>query len=122
MARIVHFEFQSPNLDASTQFFRSAFGWELSRWEGSEDYWLARTGGEDEPGIHGAIMPAPDGQPRTVTTLAVPSLKDALASVAAAGGTIVVEPMAIRGVGWVAYAVDPAGVLFGMHEADPNVS
>jgi predicted enzyme related to lactoylglutathione lyase len=36
------------------------------------------------------------------------------------GGTVVLEPFAIPGVGRGCSAVDPAGVLIGLHEYDPD--
>ena len=38
----------------------------------------------------------------------------------AAGGQIVVPKMAIPGVGWVAYGMDPHGVLFGIYRQDES--
>lgn len=36
------------------------------------------------------------------------------------GGTIVVPKMPIPGVGWLAYAKDTEGSIFGIHQADPT--
>jgi predicted enzyme related to lactoylglutathione lyase len=36
------------------------------------------------------------------------------------GGTIVVPKMPIPGVGWLAYARDTEGSIFGIHQADPT--
>jgi predicted enzyme related to lactoylglutathione lyase len=50
----------------------------------------------------------------------VDSLAAATAEVRAHGGTVVVEPFAIAGVGRDCHVVDPAGVLIGLHEHDPD--
>lgn len=119
MRRVVHFEFNSSDAASSVQFFSDVFGWNVDRW-GDEDYWLLRTG--DGPGIDGAVMPSRDGQPRTVTTIEVESVDEAARRVAEAGGAIVVEKMAVRGVGWLIYCTDPGGVLFGCMEDDESAA
>ena len=37
-----------------------------------------------------------------------------------AGGTVVVEPFSMPGVGMGCYVTDPAGLLIGLHEYDVN--
>ena len=64
-------------------------------------------------------MKSPDGQPRTVNTIQVPSVDDYAAKIQAVGGQICVPKMPIPGVGWLAYALDPCGVLFGIYTPDP---
>jgi len=46
-------------------------------------------------------------------TVAVPSVDEALTRVLALGGN-----MAVPGVGWLAYASDTEGNLFGLHQRD----
>ena len=53
-------------------------------------------------------------------TIDVPSLDDSLQQLAAAGGTLALPKMAIPGVGWLAYAKDTEGNIFGMMQMDPK--
>lgn len=106
MNRIIHFELNSPNADKSQEYFGDLFGWTFNKWEGPMDYRLCCTG-KDEPGINGAIMPSQDGEPRTVTVVGVDDLDAATKQAADLGGTVVVDKMAIEGVGYVSYVVDP---------------
>jgi uncharacterized protein len=62
----------------------------VSRWEGTEDYWLVSTDGDGGAGIDGAIMRSRDGAPRTVDTVQVDSVDEVAAKVTAAGGRVVV--------------------------------
>ena len=55
-----------------------------------------------------------------VCTVNVPSLDEMLVKVGAAGGMVVVPKMPIPGVGWLAYAQDGQGNIFGMMQADPQ--
>jgi len=120
MRRVVHFEFHSADSDRSQAYFEKLFGWKVSRWEGPMDYRLCQTGEGD--GIDGAIMASQDGQPRTVNVVEVEAIGAATKQAAELGGTVVVEKMSIPGVGYASYAVDPAGVLFGMFQPDESVT
>ena len=55
-----------------------------------------------------------------LAVIRVPSLVDTMQLTRSAGGTVVVEPFAITGVGRACYITDPTGVLLGIHEYDPD--
>ena len=57
MIRVIHFEIPADNPDWMVKFYQSVFDWEINKWEGPMDYWLATTGPDDQPGINSAIMP-----------------------------------------------------------------
>lgn len=125
MARVVHFEIHADDLDRAERFYSDAFGWEFTRWEGPQEYRLIRTGAEEEPGIDGGMVrrrgPV-DGEAviAYVCTLDVPSLDEALERVRGLGGSLAVPKMPVPGVGWLAYARDTEGNVFGMVQADPS--
>ena len=119
MNRPIHFEIQSADPKATCDFFKRVFNWKFNAWEGPQEYFLAMTG-DDGPGINGGIMRAPDRQARTVNVVDVDSIEDSVKRIEQAGGQIVVSKMAITGVGWAAYALDPTGVLFGIYKNDPS--
>lgn len=128
MNRPVHFELHSVDPARTNAFFERVFGWKVTRWgggsPGAPEYFLASTGagttasGGSWPGIDGGIMRSRDGQQRTVNTIQVDDVDRCAAEVRAAGGNICVEKMAIPGVGYLMYATDPTGVLFGFMHAD----
>lgn len=136
MSRVVHFEIHASDPDRAAAFYRDVFGWEVREWTlpGIEvapenRYWLAMTGPEGTPGINGGILvrrgpPPQTGQPVNafVCTLNVASLDDSLARALAAGATLAVPRMPIRGVGWLAYCTDPVGNIFGMMQNDPSAA
>lgn len=119
MNRVIHFEFQTADVEKTQAFFKKVFGWKFNSWEGPQTYWLITTG-ESGEGINGGMMAAPDGQPRTVNVAQVESVDETAAKVKEAGGQIVVPKFAVPGVGWVAYFTDPTGVLMGFMQPDPN--
>ncbi len=121
MPRVVHFEFHSTQPESTTAFFEKVFDWKIDKWDNpGAEYWLLNTGPADQPGIGGGLMRSRDGQPRTVCTIDVPDVDEYARKVTEAGGQIVVPKMAIPTVGWVAYGIDPNGVLFGIYKHDPD--
>ena len=56
MARVVHFELAADDPERAAKFYEGVFGWQIQKWDGPQDYWLATTGPKDTPGIDGAIM------------------------------------------------------------------
>ncbi len=65
-------------------------------------------------------MRYPDGQPRTINTIGVPSVDEFVGKVVSAGGKVEIPKMAIPGVGYQAYCRDTEGNLFGIHQSDPS--
>ena len=110
-------ELHSPDLAKTSAFMRAAFGWAPEPFA-APDYLVAAAA--EAPGVDSGITASRDGTPRTVAIITVPSLDEALVEVRRAGGAVVVEPFAIAGVGRGCYLVDPAGVLLGLHEYDPD--
>jgi predicted enzyme related to lactoylglutathione lyase len=68
--------------------------------------------------VDSGLVASRDGTPRTVPVIRVDSIDAVRPRLEAAGATVVVEPFAVPGVGRGGYAVDPAGLLIGLHEYD----
>jgi len=117
MPRPVHFELTADDPARAIRFYESAFGWQIEKWDGPMPYWSIKTG--DGPGIDGGLGPRAPGFSGTTAVIAVDSVDAAVAKVAAADGKITVPKMPIPTVGWVAYALDTEGNLFGMMQFDP---
>jgi predicted enzyme related to lactoylglutathione lyase len=122
MSRVIHFELSADDPERAAQFYQKVFGWQVNKWEGPQDYWLATTGEQGTPGIDGAIMRRAPNMPSVINTIGVTSLDDALAKVTANGGAVVEPRMSIPGVGYYAYCQDTEGNNFGLMESDPSAS
>lgn len=120
MYRVIHFELGTVKPERAAEFYGKVFGWKTTKWAGPEEYWLVETGPQDQPGINGGLMRHKDAQPRTVNTIAVPSIDEFAEKVAANGGKVAVPKMAIPGVGYQAYCLDTEGNLFGIHQEDAS--
>lgn len=115
--RVVHFEIETPDAEASVRFYREAFGWKIEHWDGIEGgYWLVHT--DPAKGFDGGIQPVRD-RPRTVNTIEVDSVEEATRRIVAAGGKVVRPKMTIPGIGYHAYCADPTGLIFGLMKPDP---
>lgn len=126
MPRVVHFEIQGSDPEALGKFYSELFAWTINRW-GDAPYWLIGTGAKDQPGIDGGLLkrngPRPaEGQSVNafVCTVEVASVDEYLARAQSLGGGVAVPKMPIPTVGWLAYAKDPDGNIFGLMQPDPT--
>jgi hypothetical protein len=115
---VSYVELNSPDLGATSAFFRDVFGWEAQPFAAG-GYLVAPHG--DAPGVDAGMLASRDGQPRTVPVIRVDSIAELRPRLEAAGGTVVVDPFEFPGVGRGCYVTDPAGVLVGLHEYDANL-
>jgi len=128
MGRTVHFEIQASEPQALIDFYGRMFDWSFSKWEGGE-YWLVGTGEVGAPGINGGLLPRRGPRPDEgaavnafVCTVDVADLDQSLLLLKELKGTVAVPKMPVPGVGWLAYAKDPDGNIFGMMQTDASAS
>jgi hypothetical protein len=127
MSRVIHFEIHAENPERAVKFYTALFQWQFQKWDGPMEYWLIMTGPKDQPGIDGGLMrrmgpPPSEGQAVNayVCTVNVANLDATTTAVGNLGGTVVLPKMPVPGIGWLAYAKDTEGNIFGMMQNDPN--
>ena len=112
MPRVVHFEFAADNPERAVQFYGDVFGWQFTKWDGPEDYWLITTGTE-QAGIDGGMGrrqdPSADG---AITVIDVPSVDEYASKIEQSGGKVVVPKRHIPGVGYLVNCTDTEGNTF----------
>lgn len=105
------------NISRAGSFYGGLFGWEVEL--GSPEtggYAMCRKDGRAVAGI--GPKQGPPGTPSAWTTyLATGDASRTAARITAAGGQLVVEPMAVMAEGRMALAADPAGAVFGIWQA-----
>lgn len=124
MSRAVHFEIQASNPQALIDYYTGLFGWSFNKWEGG-DYWLIHTGPEDKPGINGGLLPRRGPVPEAmaaVNAFVITVDVDDIDSALARAGNVVVPKMPVPGIGWLGYAKDPDGNIFGMMQEDTEAA
>jgi uncharacterized protein len=124
--RVVHFEVHATNPQRAMTFYEKLLDWKFQQW-GDQPYWVITTGEEGSPGINGGLLPRRGEEPAEgsavncyVCTVEVSSLDEKLEAAVANGGKIVVPKMPIPTIGWLAYAHDTEGNIFGMLQSDPS--
>jgi predicted enzyme related to lactoylglutathione lyase len=124
MPRVIHFEIHAENPQRAIDFYSKLFGWQFTQW-GGEQYWLIKTGESTEPGIDGGLLPRRGTIDGTaviayVCTVDSKNLDATLEQAISLGGQIALPKMPVPGVGWLAYAKDPEGNIFGVMQSDPS--
>lgn len=110
---VVHWELWSEDPKRASDFYSKVFGWSI-RHIPEMDYHFAEKGGDG--GIGGGIMKPKEGPwPGKLTVyIDVDDLAAAREKILAAGGTMVVEPTEVPGVGSMALFEDPDGRVMGL--------
>ncbi|MBB5791432.1 VOC family protein [Jiangella mangrovi] len=121
--QVVHFEVPADDLDRAREFYRAAFGWELTPMP-EVDYTIAMTTPADESGrpkepgaINGGMFTRDDARPGPIITLDVPDVDAALATVEQLGGSTVLPKTEVMGMGYAAYFRDTEGNVMGLWQS-----
>lgn len=120
--RVVHFEIPFDEGDRAREFYSKVFGWEFDEIP-EMSYTMVESGpsgdqGPTEPGfINGGMAQRSGSFPSPTLVLGVDSIDDALAAVAAAGGSVVSEREPVGDMGFSAYFTDTEGNLLGLWES-----
>lgn len=127
MSRVVHFEIHAENPDRAAEFYSAVLGWKFTTWGGPMDYRLIETGPADEPGINGGMIKRHGEIDGTaviayVCTVDVKDLDATLEKALSSGGVLALPKMPVPGIGWLAYAKDTEGNIFGMMQSDPSAA
>ena len=127
MSRVVHFEIHAADPQRAIGFYTSLFGWSFTSWGGPMEYWVIKTG--EGPGIDGGMVRRKGGDPTDhgavsafVCTIDTQDIDAAFAKVITLGGKIALPKMPIPGIGWLFYAKDPEGNIFGVMQADAKAA
>ncbi len=131
MARVVHFEIQAGDVERAKAFYAAVFDWsfeDYSQVTGST-YWGVTTGPAEQPGINGGLLQRPAAAPGAgqgtnafVCTMQVDDYDATEQRIIAAGGRVALPKMALAGMAWQGYYLDPEGNTFGIHQPDPEAA
>jgi len=109
-----HIEFPADDVKRATDFYSNVFGWQFREMDGFPDYFLYTAGPSELGGGIGKRNVNAPAQVRTY--LAVDSIEDTLANVAANGGSVV-TPKTDIGFGWYAAVTDTEGNELGIYKS-----
>jgi len=118
--QVVHFEIPVDDMDRAQDFYRDAFGWQLTTMPEMR-YTLVSTtpagpdGRPSEPGaINGGMLARQAPITAPIVTIDVDDIDDALATVEKLGGRSVISRQAVGEMGFSAYFTDTEGNLIGL--------
>jgi uncharacterized protein len=110
---ITHIDIPVSDLERSSTFYSTLFGWQIDEVPGYEGYPMWRAPNQVSGG--GLAPRAEDfSQPRSYVE--VDSIEDTLAKVTDNGGTVVMEKSPISETSWWAVFTDPDGNRVGLYE------
>jgi predicted enzyme related to lactoylglutathione lyase len=122
MNSIVYFEIQSSNIEREANFYRSVFGWSITK-DASMPITYYRI---ETEGIQGAILerPAPvtpmSGTNAFTCSMEVTNFDKTAELILSNGGQVALPKFAIPGKCWQGYFIDPDQNVFGIFEANEN--
>lgn len=118
--QVVHFEIPADDFDRAAEFYRSAFGWEISPVP-DIDYAMLGTTPSDQTGaptsagaINGGLMMRDPDRKSPIVTIDVPDIEQALEKITGLGGRMVMPKQEVLGMGYSAYFTDSEGNLMGL--------
>jgi uncharacterized protein len=118
-ASIVWFGIPADNLQRAKAFYGDLFGWKISPFPGTQDYWLIDTGGADETPDAGLKKREHPHEPIT-NYISVNSVTEYSGKIEKLGGKICMPKTAVPQMGYFALCQDTKGNTFGIWESDEN--
>ena len=115
---LAHFALNADDIPATQAFYQQVCGWRFTPW-GPPGFFQISLADGSPPGVpQAALQGRRDLDDRRLTgpecTIAVDDVTAAVASVTAAGGRVVMEPVAIPTVGTLTFVTDPSGNVVGL--------
>ena len=109
---IAHFAINADDLPATVGFYSSVFGWSFD--EAYPGFFRSTSAGEAIAAVQArrALLAVPTNG--FECTFAVDDVGVAVAAALAGGGTVLMEPATIDGVGELAFLSDPSGSVVGV--------
>lgn len=118
--QVVHFEIPADDLSRASEFYRAAFGWDVSSVAGMDYAMLGTTtsdasGMPKDPGaINGGMLLRDEARTGPIITVDVDDIDAALQRIEDLGGAIVLPKQEVMGMGYTAYFVDSEGNVMGL--------
>jgi uncharacterized protein len=114
---VKHFAVHADDVNRARTFYENVLAWKFTPW-GPPNFYLIKTGTDEDPGVHGALQGRRDivpGKPMFgfECTVGVSSIDETIAAVEANGGKIVMPKFHIPTVGTLIFFEDPEGNVVG---------
>jgi len=109
-------ELMTGDPKAASEFYGTLFGWKVETMDmGTGPYHVVKVGDTSVGGIMGKPPGAPAGMPSMWGCyVTVKNVDETLARVKSLGGSVLMEPMEVKGVGRMAVIRDPQGAALSV--------
>lgn len=112
-ARLRHFAINAEDVPRARAFYETAFGWTFTPW-GPPGFFQVKNAGE---GLMGALQGRRDIEatkmPGMELSFGVDDIEATITAIEANGGTVLMRPYLIQGVGKLIFFRDPEGNIAG---------
>jgi hypothetical protein len=109
-------ELQSPDPDASGDFYSALFGWEVEQFPGMDQVYLSiKNAGANNGAI--SELTQPDAPPHWLVYFGTEDTEAALAKVTELGGSVLAGPIDI-GIAKIGIVADPQGAVFALYAGE----
>jgi predicted enzyme related to lactoylglutathione lyase len=119
-ATLNHFAINAEDVPRARRFYEAVFDWTFTPW-GPPGFYQTRSAGD---GHLGALQGRRDigGQrmPGMELTFGVPDIHETIARIETHGGTIIMQPFHIEGVGHLIFFQDSEGNIAGAMQYEPG--
>jgi predicted enzyme related to lactoylglutathione lyase len=126
MPTIVHFEIPSNDIERSKKFYNELFGWTIEKFQGTDNmpadmeyYVITTTDDKGNKALRGGMLKRQNPQHQGITNyIDVNSIDEDSAKVEKLGGKVVVQKMAVPGMGYFAICLDTENNSFAIWETN----
>jgi uncharacterized protein len=115
-----HFAINADDVPRARAFYETVFGWEFTPW-GPPDFYQTRDAGPGRIGaLQGRRTIGGQTMPGMELTFGVDDITATVAAIEANGGTILMPPFHIEGVGRLVFFRDSEGNIAGAIQYEPG--
>ena len=122
MNKVVHFEIPFEDQTRAQKFYQDVFGWQINKFPGEMEYWMAVTCKTDETGmmptepgaINGGLLKRDPTGEHPVLVIDVPNVDEHIKKIEGAGGKVVMPSMKVGDFGLYARVSDTEGNVVGI--------
>jgi predicted enzyme related to lactoylglutathione lyase len=111
--RLRHFSINSDDVARGRRFYEAVFGLTFEPWGPPGFYISEDTGGGVSAAVQGRHTIGGEAMPGITVTFSVDDIASTVAAIEANGGTVIMPPAVIEGVGELVYFKDSEGNIAG---------
>lgn len=117
-AQLVHFEIVAEDDEKLAKFYSEALGWEIGEPQEEFGGYTDVMPSDREGAIHGGLYKRTMPEQTWLDYFEYGNIEYLLEEIKKNGGQVIMDRMALPGMGWMAVCLDPEGNPFGLWQTD----